>query len=211
MVLTANLTITFYEDNDQMSVPQATRLQLISEGLENVYDLLELDGELIKGIADNLRRLGGSIPNPDPNAAPGDMILTPPFSFGAKSQMRLKAATVILRYYETVFREITAPNMRWTTTIKSFVEHWKSLEEQKKEADVPDVPKITKHLAVTKWTESFEDFLACVMGRSTVPLSYVIRKDVVVPDIAPPLTASFGWGLYPYSTEYDSVEGEFVV
>ena len=54
----------------------------------------------------------GWIPNPDPNAAPGDMIPTHPFSFGAKSQMRLKAATMILRYYETVEREITAPNMR---------------------------------------------------------------------------------------------------
>ena len=125
------------------------------------------------------------------------MIPTPPFSFGAKSQMRLKAATVILRYYETVGRDITAPNMRWTTTIKYFVEHWKDLEELKKEADVPDVPKITKHLAVTKWTEAFADFLSHVVRRRTVPLSYVIRKDAVVPAIDLPLAAIFGWGLYP--------------
>ena len=123
MVLIVNKTIAFYEDNDQMSLPQATRIQLINEVLEHVHDLLEFDWELIKGIADNLRRPGGRIPNPDPNAAPGDMILTPPFSFGAKSQMRLKAATMILHYYEMVGREITTPNMRWTTTIKSFVEH----------------------------------------------------------------------------------------
>ena len=122
--------------------------------------------------------------------------------------MRLKAETMILCYYETVGREITAPNMRWTTTIKSFVENWKALEERKKEADVPDVPKITKHLAVTKWTEAFPDLLAHVMGRSTVALSYVIRKDDVVPAITPPLAAIVGWSLYPYSTDYISVEGE---
>ena len=100
--------------------------------------------------------------------------------------------------------------MRWTTTIKYFVEHWKALEEQKKEADVTDVPKIKKHLAITKWTEAFADFLARVMGRRTVTPSYIIRKDVVVPAIAPPLASIVGWGLYPYSTEYGSVEVELV-
>ena len=100
--------------------------------------------------------------------------------------------------------------MRWTATIKYFVEHWKALEERKKEADVPDVPKMTKQLAVTKWKESFTDFLDRVMGRRTVPLSYVIRKDAVVSAIAPTLAAIVGWGFYPYSTEYGSVKGELV-
>ena len=148
-----------------MSPPQVTRLQVVNEGLEHFHDLLDFDGELIKGIANNLRRPGGRIPNLDPNADPGDVIPNPPFLFGAKSQMRLKAATMILRYYETVRRDITAPNMRWTTTIKYFVEHWKALEERKKESDVPDVPKITNYLAVTKWTETFPEFLACVTAR----------------------------------------------
>ena len=210
MVFTVNQTIAFYEDNKQIYLPQATRLQLVNEGLEHIHDLLQFNGELIRGIADNLRRPGGRIPNTDPNASPGDMIPTPPFLFRANSQMCLKAETVILHYYETVGRESTAANMRWTTTTKSFVENWKSLEEQKKEADVPDVLKITKHLSVTKWTEAFVYFLARVMGRRTVPLSYVIRKDAVFPAIALPLAAIMGWGLYPYSTEYGSVEGELV-
>ena len=48
------------------------------------------------------------------------------------------------------------------------------------------------------------------MGRRTAPLSYAIRKDAVFPAIAPPLAAIFGWGFYPYSTEYGYVEGELV-
>ena len=48
------------------------------------------------------------------------------------------------------------------------------------------------------------------MGSRTVPLSYVIRKDAVVTDIAPPLAAIIGWGVYPYLTEYGSVERELV-
>ena len=207
MVFTVNKTIPFYEENDQISLPQAMMPQLINEGLEHVHDLLEFNGESIKEIYDKVRRQGWRIPNPDPNAALGDMILNPTFSFGAKSQMRLKVATMIFLYYETVGMESTAANMRWTTTIKSFVEHWKDLEGKNKEADVTDVPKITKHFAVTKWTEAFADFLARVTGRRTVPLSYVIRKYAVFPYIAPPLPTIIGWGLYPYSTEYGSVEG----
>ena len=41
-------------------------------------------------------------------------------------------------------------------------------------------------------------------------LSCVIRKDIVVPAIAPPLAAIVGWGFYLYLTEYGSVEGELV-
>ena len=70
MLLNVNQTIAFYEDNDQMSLPQATRLQLINEGLEHVHGLLEFNGESIKEIADNLGHQGGKIPNPDPNADP---------------------------------------------------------------------------------------------------------------------------------------------
>ena len=205
MVLTDNQTIAFYEDKDQISLPQATRLQLVSEGLENVHDLLEFDGESIKGISNNLRQTGGRISNPGLNADPGDMILTPSFSFGEKIQMRLKAETTILRYYETVWREITAPNMRWTTTIKSFVGPWKAVEEQKKEDDVTNVPKITEYLAVTKLMEAFADFLAYVMGRRNVTSYYVSRQNDVVPVIAPPLAAIVGWVFNPYLTEYVSV------
>ena len=84
------------------------------------------------------------------------------------------------------------------------------MEDHKKEGDVPEVLKITKNLAVTKCTEAFSDFLARVMGRKTVPLSYVITKYAVVPATAPPLTTNIGWVLYPYSTEYGSVDGELV-
>ena len=35
-------------------------------------------------------------------------------------------------------------------------------------------------------------------------------KDDVFPAISRPLAAIIGWGLYPYSTEYGSVEGELV-
>ena len=48
---------------------------------------------------------------PDHNAGEGAITPTPPFIFGAKTQLRLNVATDILRYYETVGRELMAPNI----------------------------------------------------------------------------------------------------
>ena len=56
------------------------------------------------------------------SADTSDTIPTPPFVFGAKCQIRLKAVSSIMRYYESVGREATAANMKWTTCIKSFTQ-----------------------------------------------------------------------------------------
>ena len=85
MVLTANQTTAFLEDADQMAIPNATRIQLQQEGIDTIEDFLDFEDDSLKQIAENLRRPGGRVPNPDPNADTGDMIPTPPFVFGAKS------------------------------------------------------------------------------------------------------------------------------
>ena len=127
-----------------------------------VSDLLEFDKDSFKEVVDNLRRPGGRIPNPDAHPPDGFTIPQPPFQIGAKSVMRLVAASKIGRYYETVGRELSAANMKWSETIKVFFRHFKALEDRKKENDIPDVPKITKSLAVTKWSESSKIFFpAC--------------------------------------------------
>ena len=212
MVLTNAQTTAFYEDQAQMNISAETRAQLQLEGLETIDDLLEFDKTSIKGIVDNLRSPGGRIPNPDVNPPDGSTIRRPPFQIGAKSIMRLEGATKIVRYYETVGRELTATNMKWQNTIKIFVQHYKALEDKKEENDVPDVPKVTKTLAVTKWSESFKDFLSRVLGMRMIPLSYVIRDSATVPAGAPPLAVhpAPANGFYPYSSEHGSVEDELV-
>ena len=85
--------------------------------------------------------------------------------------MRLVAASKIVRYYETVGRELSDANIKWSETIKVFSQHFKAIEHRKKESDIPDVPKITKSLAVTKWSESFQDFLSRVLGMRMIPLA----------------------------------------
>ena len=152
MVFTNAQTIAFFEDPLQMGIPNATRLQLATEGIVTVDDLEEFDEGNLKQITENLRRPPGRIPA-DPAVPLGLTIPTPPFEFGAKSIIRLKAASDIVRYYQTTGRPLTAANMQWDPVVKAFAEHWKSLKAHKT-TDKPETPKITCGLPVVKWTEA---------------------------------------------------------
>ena len=62
------------------------------EGILTVNDLANFDKDSLSQLADNLRKPGGHVPDPNPNAAPGAMIPTPAFTFGAKSKKRIAVA-----------------------------------------------------------------------------------------------------------------------
>ena len=70
-------------------------------------------------------------------------IPTPSLFFGAKSQLRLKDAFNIARYYETTGRALSASNIHWNPVIKTFTKHWNSLTAQKDATD-PEVPNISR-------------------------------------------------------------------
>ena len=170
MVFTVTQTTSFFTDVIQMALSKVTRSAIAEEGLIDITDLVEFDSDSMKQNTDNLRRPGGRVPNPDPDAADGATIPTPTFVFGAKSQIRLKAAVEIAKYYETTGRDLTVTNMKWNPTIKTFNDHWKSLNARKDATD-PEVPKISKTLHIMKWTEAFSDFTRRVIGTQTIPLS----------------------------------------
>lgn len=129
MVLTVAQRTAFFENADQMAIPNATVVQLVVEGINTVDDLSEFDKDTIQQIASNLRR---------PPAGN-------PFVFGAKSQKRLIAACEIVRFYETVGRNLTPANIMWTTVIKNFEIQWKALKD-KKDQDEPETPNRAKGL-----------------------------------------------------------------
>ena len=92
MVLTAAQTTAFFEDAAQMHIPHATVVQMQLEGIQAVADLADFDKDSLEQLANNLHHPGGRIPDPDPGAAAGATIPTPPFVFGAKSQKHLQVA-----------------------------------------------------------------------------------------------------------------------
>ena len=203
MPLTGAQTIAFFENAGQMGIPNATVVQLVQEGIDTVDDLADFDKDTIAQIAANLRRPAGRIPDPNPAAAAGATIPTPPFVFGAKSQQRLTNAAKLLRYYTTVGRTTTAGNLQWTPVMKNFSEQWKALED-KKGGDEPEVPKITKALPIIKWTEAFRDYLHRLIGVRTIPLAYVIRPEAAVLAITIQATGA------PHSTEHGAIETELI-
>jgi hypothetical protein len=189
MVLTAAQTTAFFEQATQMAIPNATVIALQSEGINNIGDLIDFDKATLTQVADNLRRPGGG---------------GAPLVFGAKSQQRLLAATNLVRYYDTVGRPSTAGNLQWERIMRNFKEQYKALKD-KKEADPPDVPKITKALPIIKWTESMLDYLHRIIGGRMIPLAYVVRELVILPAAAPASEQH-----QPYSTEHGSIEAELI-
>jgi hypothetical protein len=55
--------------------------------------------------------------------------------------------------------------------MRNFKEQFKALKD-KKDADAPDVPKITKALPIIKWTEAMLDHLHRIIGVRMIPLAY---------------------------------------
>ena len=171
MVLTAAHTTAFFESPDQMGIPHATMVQMQLEGIQSIAGLADFEKDSLQQLADNLRKTGGRIPDPDPNAPAGATIPNPAFTYGAKSQKRLTMACDLIRYYQTVGMDLTAANIQWNQVMSNLEIQWKALKERKND---PDVPKITKALPIIKWTEAFQDFLDRVIGARMIPLEYVI-------------------------------------
>ena len=191
MVLTAAQRIAFFQQDTQLGIPAATYAQLAIEGIQNEHDLLDFYETNIKQVAENLRRPAGA----------GAV----PFVFGAKSKQRLIHACDLMRYYDMTGRIPTAANLQWEPVMRNFSRQWKAIKDRKTDGEEPDVPKITRTLPIMKWTEAFPDFLRQVIGVRTIPLSYVIRAEAVVPNAVPPLEVG-----QPYSTEHGSVEAELI-
>ena len=111
MVLTAAQTTAFFESPDQMGIPHTTMVQMQLEGIQSFADLADFEKDSLQKVANNLRKPGGRIPDPDPNAPAGATIPTPAFTHGAKYQERLTVANDLIRYYQTMGRDLTAANI----------------------------------------------------------------------------------------------------
>ena len=154
MVLTAAQTTAFFENPDQMGIPHATMVQMQLEGIQSVPDLTDFEKQSLQRLTDNLRKPGGRVADPDPNAPAGATIAMPAFTYGAKSQKRLTVACDLIRFFQTVGRDLIAANIQWNQVMSNLEIQWKALKDRKDEDD-PDVPKITKALPIIKWTEVF--------------------------------------------------------
>ena len=109
MVLTNASIDTFFTNAKQMALPARIALKLREEGIWSPADLLEFDTKSMSQIADNLRRPGGRVADPNDTST---TIAIPPFVFSTKSQQQLNIACKVVRFYEMIGHTLTAPNSK---------------------------------------------------------------------------------------------------
>ena len=201
MVFTNNQITAFFEANDQMAIPAATRPGLDMEGISDVTDLEDFTEDDLKQVAQNLRKPAGMMADPN---NPNVQIPQAPYVLGAKSLKRLKIAAIAVSYYSMINRPLTPQNVHYENCLIDFYEQWENLLK-KGEDNEPDTPRITRTLPIIKWTEAFEEFLHQVLGVQSVPLSYIIRLRADVDPTPSPLAFNRA-----YSDEHGSVAGELI-
>ena len=197
MVFTNAEALAFFNGVDYLGLLDRTVIALTFEGINYPADLGEFDKDGLEQIHRNLRK-PARILAPD-----GTLQDVEPFIIGARSQMRLNACALAIRYYQAVARDIDPNNMAWTV-VERFHEEWKAILDRKK-MDALSAPKMTKGMAVYKWLESLGNHLAQTIGVRNAPLAYIIRDDAAVDPVPPVLALG-----EPFAAEYGSIEGEMI-
>ena len=85
MSLIAVQATVFFENPAQMAITHETRTQMQPEDTRSPVALVGFDEDLISKISNNLKRLGGRVPNLNHGTVAGDTITTPPFHLREKS------------------------------------------------------------------------------------------------------------------------------
>eukprot|EP00957_Ditylum_brightwellii_P032613 2471806-Ditylum_brightwellii.AAC.1 len=160
-----------------MEVSKETLVQLGKEGIKELEDLAEFSKDIWKQVAENLKRLGGQMKNPDKEKDNNNPLVVPltPYLFGATTQKRLLEVSELTEYYEMVGHHLTVLNTVYKNIIRSFTNQWTGLKNCKRQIQ-PMVLKITGELPILQWVDVFNDFLNRKVGVRTIPLFYVTKE-----------------------------------
>ena len=155
MPLTAGQVTAFFEDADQMALPNRTRVFLQGQGITIPEDLIDF---IKKSVWDQLLENCKRPPQiPDPNNA-GALINDAAYQFPAKSLLRLKVAALAVQYYDRNGRALTAACMSWTR-LSNFQMEYDSIQETKDSNNKSGLPVINKSLTISKWFEAYETYV----------------------------------------------------
>jgi hypothetical protein len=197
-------TLAFFTAAGQIGLDVRTFAFFQSEGIHTINDLYDINSEIIDAIATNARKPPGRIPDPDPNAAVGSTIPTPPYQIAAKSLHLLKISIRVIKYLAKTDRAVEAAHLQWTV-LRDFTEHW-SILTTKSKADFTASHRLDKKTACLRWYDDhLKEWTSSNVGLQGAPLSYVIRANALPSATVPPFLANRS-----YSAEHGSVEEELV-
>ena len=162
-----------------MSLSNAVRTRLATEGLTTVADFSDFKEDQLNNAFKNMHTSIPGVPtipkvwdvnNVVQQALVPVILATPPTLVYAKCTLRLKVDLTAFHYYESIGRDINAPNMNYTIVLKDFHTEYKSvvtLSDKKK----PDIPVLhNKNNTLLKWIESFKDCLFYTYDLRRTPL-----------------------------------------
>jgi hypothetical protein len=169
--------------NDPMGIvdPQI-RVALNNQGLQSFDDFLTLSEKDLSELCSNIRKPGGTIPNPvhDPAAPVAGIpptIPNPGIQFGHVYEKRFK----MLRYYLLHLQRIQRPFGAAQATLARLTICYR-LKESEEDAEEVDLPgKLTCTDKVREVLEDMDNYLLCKLGSSGLPLAYVVRETVALP------------------------------
>ena len=156
----------------------ARRIAIQDEGLTVIDDFLEFDDEGIKTLCSSVRKPGGNIPDP---ANPGQFIPNQGHSISAISERRMKQATYVAKIYNLINRVIDLNTMS-RDRLRMYDEYRKMIKEHE---DPERLPEVSKSFGIVKAMDLIPAHLRERLGVRKIPLSYVIRENVLPSPVQP--------------------------
>jgi hypothetical protein len=156
------------------------------QGLEGFDDFLMLTEDDIGNICTNVRKPGGTIPNPayDPNNIVPNIPATipnPGRQLGRVYEKRLK----MLRYYVHHLQRIQRVIVANQATLDRLVNCYRLKDAEDEDEDVELPQKLLKTDKVRDVLEDIDNYLVRKLGSSGLPLAYVVREEVALPLVDP--------------------------
>ena len=174
------------------------RVAVQDEGLVVIDDFLEFDEEGIKALCSSVRKPGGTI---DDLANPGTLIPNLGYSISAIAERRMKQATYVARIYNMINRVIDLNTMS-RNRLRLYDDYRRMLEEHE---DPERLPEVSKSFGIVKAMDLLPGHLRERLGVRKIPLSYVIRENVLP---APVQAQAIGSATGP---DYNSIADELIM
>ena len=168
---------------------------IMDEGINTVDDLAEAyDNDGIKTLCSNVRKPGGTIPDPT-FVAPRRNAVAPRVARLGQSipticEQRLTYAAYGAKCYNLIGRNVEEANLG-RVRLQEFKKHLNLIDSH---TDPDTIDDVTKTFTVMKFLDQFPTYLRDLHGVSNVSLSYVIRKEREPPNPLPALTLTKPWG-----------------
>lgn len=154
---------------------------LNDQGLNDFNDLIGLTEDDIDAICTNVKKPGGTIPNPNAGVANQPAVIpNPGVQFGQIYEKRLRE----LRYYIFHLSRVQRlPIVAQDSTLARLTKIYQ-LKDLDEPSDDPTLPEpLLKIESARKCIEDLDDYLINKRGGSGLPLAYVVRLEVQLPAV----------------------------